>query len=177
MVQGLGLSVDAVDALLTAIIGSDPLKGSVPGVGTYDLLSADLKAGLDLQQKFDLTNAGLTADLLVGTSQKDEGPLNFGGTNTIQNVSSLGLNPDGSIPLALKMISVNNPQLQNITNIVPTAGASLTIGKVSLSLFGTSISGTLVHKSTTVPLGSVKVFGSTFPVAFNSQSVTGLHAA
>jgi hypothetical protein len=176
MAQGLGLSVDAVDALLTAIIGSDPLKGSVPGVGTYDLLSADLKAGLDLQQKFDLTNAGLTTHLLVGTSQKDEGTLNFGGTNTIQNVSGLGLNPDGTIPLALQ-ISVNNPQLQNITNIVPTAGASLTIGKVSLSLLGTSISGTLVNKSITVPLGSVKVFGSTFPVAFNSQNVTGLHAA
>lgn len=177
MVQGLGLTVDAVDLLLTAIIGSDPLKGSVPGVGTYDLFSANLQAGLDLQQKFDLTNSGLGAELLVGTSQTPEGLLNFGGTpSTIQDVSSLGLNPDGTIPLALN-VSVNNPKLQNITNVVPTAGASLTVGKVSLSLLGTHISGTLAHPSVTIPLGSLKIFGNTFPAAFNSQHVSGIHAA
>src|SRR5262249_43564168 len=102
MKQGLGLSVDALGLILEAILGKDPLKGSVPGLGTYDIASATLKAGLDLKQSFDLTDAGISADLLVGTNQVDVGALNFGGAPTvIQNVASDGLNGDGSVPLAL----------------------------------------------------------------------------
>jgi len=170
MAQALGASIDVIDAILTALFGSDPLKGDLDGFGSYDLLSANLNAGLDLQQQFDLTNTGLTAQLLVGTSQTPE-TLNLNGTSPpIQNVSSLGLNPDGTIPLALQL-TVDNPQLQNLTNVVPTAGASLTIGKVNLSALGTSISGTLFKTGITVPLGSLNIFQNTFPAAFQSQTV------
>jgi hypothetical protein len=178
MAQGLGLSIDVVEAILDAFIGTDPLKGDLDGFGSYDLLSANLKAGLNLQQQFDLTNTGLTAQLLVGTSQTPE-TLNLNGTSApIQNVSSLGLNPDGTIPLALQLTLTgagagNTPELQNITNVVPTAGASLTIGKVSL--FG--LSGTLFNTSITVPLGSFNIFQNTFPAAFQQQTVTGINVA
>jgi hypothetical protein len=175
MAQGLGISVDLIAAILDAVFGTDPLKGTlfnVLGIKlTYDLLSADLKAGLDLGQQFDLTNSGITADLLVGTKQVDEGPLNFGGTNVIGNVSSTGLNPDGTIPLALK-VSLNSPELQNLTNLVPTAGASLTVGAVNVSpgIF----KGTLFKTGITIPLGTINVFHNTFPAAFAQQNVSGL---
>jgi hypothetical protein len=176
MAQGLGLSVDALGLILQAILDKDPLKGSVAGLGTYDIASALLKAGLDLKQSFDLTDAGVSADLLVGTNQVDVGPLNFGGTPTeVQNVANDGLNGDGSVPLALKL-TLDNPQLLNNTSLVPTAGASLTLGKVNLSLLGTHIGGTLFKTGITVPLGSFKVFGTQFPAAFASQNATGLKA-
>jgi hypothetical protein len=166
MAQGLGLSVDVIDLLLTAIIGSDPLKGSIPGLLSYTILAADLKAGLDLAQQFTLSDAGIGADLLVGTNQVDVGALNFGGSPLqIQNVSSDGLNPDGTVPLALK-VTLDNPQLQNITSLVPTAGASLTLGKVDLL----GKQGTLLSTGITVPLGSFKISGQTFPAVFAQQT-------
>ena len=119
-----------------------------------------------LAAQFTLSDAGIGADLLVGTNQVDIGTLNFGGSPLqIQNVSSDGLNPDGTVPLALK-VTLDNPQLQNITSLVPTAGASLTLGKVDLL----GKQGTLLSTGITVPLGSFKISGQTFPAVFAQQT-------
>jgi hypothetical protein len=152
----LSASVDVV-ALALAALGIPPeaVKGSI-GPVNYDLLSATLGFGIALNQSFDLKDLGLNPTLLVGTSHTPE-PLGA----PIQNVSSLGLNPDGSIPLSLGL-TVNNPTLQNVTSIVPEALASLTIGK--FSAFGTGVS--LFSKSLTQPLATINVYKTSFPVNF-----------
>jgi hypothetical protein len=152
----LSASVDLVSLALAALgIPPEAVKGSI-GPLNYDLLSATLGFGIALNQNFNLSDLGLNATLLVGTSQTPE-PLGA----PIQSVSSLGLNPDGTIPLSLSL-SVNNPTLQNVTSIVPEALASLTIGK--FSAFGHG--GSLFSKSLTQPLATINVFNTTFPVNF-----------
>jgi hypothetical protein len=145
------IGVDVVQVLLEALIGSDPLKGSVAGIG-YTLLGGKLSAALGLKQTFTLSDLGITPTLLVGTSQT---PESF--NTPIQNVSSLGLNPDGSIPLALNF-TLNDPTLKNQTDISATGGAGLTIGKISGI-------GTLAHPHVTIPIGSIPIFSSSFNVA------------
>jgi hypothetical protein len=144
------VGVDVVQVLLEALIGDDPLKGTVSGIG-YTLLGGKLSAALGLKQTFSLSDLGITPTLLVGTSQT---PENFDAP--IQNVSSLGLNADGSVPLALSF-TLDNPTLKNQSDVAVSGGAGLTIGKISGI-------GTLAHPHVTIPIGSIPVFSSTFNV-------------
>jgi hypothetical protein len=98
-------------------------------------------------------------------------------------VSADGLNPDGSVPLALK-VTLADPHLSNLTALVPTVGADLTVGKIHLSALGTSFNTTVFKKSVNIPLGNITIFKSNFslaahgstPAAFTQQTKTGLTA-
>ena len=150
------IGVDIIQVILESLFGDDPLKGSFAGIG-YTLVGVAF-AALGLKQTFTLSDLGITPELLVGTSKTAE-LFN----QPIHNVSSLGLNPDGSVPLALSF-SLNDPTLKNQTGLSITAGAGLTIGKIS----GV---GTLANPHITVPLGSVPIFSPTFNVAgFQTQT-------
>jgi hypothetical protein len=149
--NAFSIGVDVVQVLLEALIGSDPLKGSFAGIG-FTLLGGKLSAALGLKQTFTLSDLGISPTLLVGTSQT---PESF--NTPIPNVSSLGLNADGSIPLALSF-TLNDPTLKNQTGISATGGAGLTIGKISGI-------GTLAHPHVTIPIGSIPIFSSSFNVA------------
>jgi hypothetical protein len=132
------------------------------------LLSANLGAGLNLAQNFNLSDSGLNAALSAGTSNQAIPGFDVNGTTLIQNVSTLGLGNGGTVPLSLDF-SPNNPQLHNQTNIVPTATAGVTIGKVSIASIGNF---TLFKTNITVPLGTINVFNTTFPAAFQSQTLS-----
>jgi hypothetical protein len=77
----------------------------------------------------------------------------------------LGLS-GGSVPLSLSLTP--DATLQNITSIVPEFLASLTVGKFSAKILG---SVTLAHLSTTVPLGTIPVYNTTFAANFQPQTL------
>jgi hypothetical protein len=168
----VNVSLDAVDLVLTAIFGDDPLKGTlIPDILKYDLLSANLGVGLNLEQEFNLSDSGLNATLSAGTGNQLIPGFDVNGTTLIQNVSSLGLS-GGAVPLSLDF-ALNNPTLQNHTNLVPAFTGSLTVGQISIPpiKFTTAVFKTNFN----VPLAHIPVPGSTtFPAAFAPQTINTL---
>ena len=106
----------------------------------------------------DLSVLGLTPTLLVGTTQTPE-PLD----KPILNVSNLGLNNDGSVPISL-MLTPTDPTLQNITSLAGNLHFDVTVLKLDdlPAVFDGPIN---------IPLGSVPLFNpAPFPVAFQPQT-------
>jgi hypothetical protein len=162
----LGVTVDLVALALDALgIPQEIIKGDIEGIINYDLLAGNVGFGAALGQSFNLDATGLNGVLDVGTSNTAEG-FSFGSPTIIDNISSLGLNPDGSIPLSLDLTP--NATLQNITSIVPQFLASLTVGKISAG----PLSFTLAKLSTAVNLATIPVYNNTFAANFQSQAVS-----
>ena len=162
----LGVTVDLVALALDALdIPQSVIKGDIAGIINYDLLAGNIGFGAALGQSFNLAASGLGGVLDVGSSNTAES-FSFGSPTIINNVSSLGLNPDGSIPLSLDLSA--NATLQNITSIVPQFLASLTVGKISAG----PLSFTLAHLSTTVNLATIPVYNNTFAANFLGQNVS-----
>jgi len=162
----LGVTVDLVALALDALgIPQNVIKGDIAGIINYDLLSGNVGFGAALGQSFNLDATGLSAVLDVGTSNTPEA-FTFGSPTYIDNISSLGLNPNGTIPLSLNLTP--SATLQNITSIVPQFLASLTVGKISAG----PVSATLAHLSTAVPLAHIPVYNNTFAANFQSQAAS-----
>jgi len=127
-------------------------------IGPLDILSLDAGLSASLKQQFDLSVLGLTPTLLVGTTQTPE-PVD----KPIANVSSLGLNNDGSVPISL-MLTPTDPTLQNITSLAGNLHFDVTVLKLDdlPAVF---------DKGIDIPLGSVPLFNPPpFPVAFQPQT-------
>jgi hypothetical protein len=127
-------------------------------IGPLDILSLDAGLSASLKQQFDLSVLGLTPTLLVGTTQTPE-PVD----KPIANVSSLGLNNDGSVPISL-MLAPTDPTLQNITSLAGNLHFDVTVLKLDdlPAVF---------DKGIDIPLGSVPLFNPPpFPVAFQPQT-------
>jgi len=127
-------------------------------IGPLDILSLDAGLSASLKQQFDLSVLGLTPTLLVGTTQTPE-PVD----KPIANVSSLGLNNDGSVPISL-MLTPTDPTLQNITSLAGNLHFDVTVLKLDdlPAVFDAPIN---------IPLGSVPLFNPPpFPVAFQPQT-------
>jgi hypothetical protein len=127
-------------------------------IGPLDILSLEAGLSASLKQQFDLSVLGLTPTLLVGTTQTPE-PVD----KPIANVSSLGLNNDGSVPISL-MLTPTDPTLQNITSLAGNLHFDVTVLKLDdlPAVFDAPIN---------IPLGSVPLFNPPpFPVAFQPQT-------
>jgi hypothetical protein len=127
-------------------------------IGPLDILSLDAGLSASLKQQFDLSVLGLTPTLLVGTTQTPE-PVD----KPIANVSSLGLNNDGSVPISL-MLTPTDPTLQNITSLAGNLHFDVTVLKLDdlPAVF---------DKPIDIPLGSLPLFDPPpFPVAFQPQT-------
>jgi hypothetical protein len=114
-------------------------------IGPLDILSLDAGLSASLKQQFDLSVLGLTPTLLVGTTQTPE-PVD----KPIANVSSLGLNNDGSVPISL-MLTPTDPTLQNITSLAGNLHFDVTVLKLDdlPAVF---------DKPIDIPLGSLPLF-------------------
>jgi VCBS repeat-containing protein len=141
-------------ALLLAAFGLPP---NLLNFDSIDILSLEAGLSASLKQQFDLSVLGLTPTLLVGTTQTPE-PVDA----PIQNVSSLGLANDGSVPISLRL-TPTDPTLQNITSLAGSLGFDPTVLKFDdlPAIFSTHID---------IPLGSLPLYKNTFPVAFQPQT-------
>jgi hypothetical protein len=161
----LSVTVDLVALALDALgVPQEVIEGDIAGIINYNLLAGNVGLGAALGQNFSLNATGLHGVLDVGSAATPES-INFGSPTIIDNVSSLGLSPDGSIPLSLSLSP--DAMLQNITSIIPQFLASLTVGKISAG----PLSFTLAKLSTTVNLATIPVYNNTFAANFQSQTV------
>jgi hypothetical protein len=165
------LNIDPIAVVLDAILGSDPLKGSVgslPGVQiSYTILAATLAPGVDVQQTFDLNASGLTPVLKNGSGTTI--PFSFGSPTILQSPSntnfSLGLTPDTTLE--------NQTSLAGQLEIgLRALKGSITVGLTPPLTTSVSV-GPLIHPHTTFgPAPFVTLYQNTFPVNFQPQTVT-----
>jgi hypothetical protein len=156
----VNLDLDLIALALAALgISPDPLKGSILGVD-YDLLSADVSGGIDVQQKFDLNELGLTPTLTLEDGTLE--PFTFGMPLFIQNASTHDSNHDGTLAFSLSLTP--DASLHNNTSLA----AQLGFGVTALKIDGFDP----LHFDTTIPLGNLgSIYNRTFPVNFQSASV------
>jgi hypothetical protein len=162
------LNIDPIAVVLDAILGSDPLKGSIgsaPLQVSYTILAATLAPGLDVQQSFNLNPGNLAGTLKNGNGSVI--PFNFGTPTIVDNPSStnfnLNLTPDATLS--------NETDLggQLVVGIRALKG-SVTVGFPPLSKTA-SIGPVFQAKTTFGPAPIAKLYTNTFPVAFQSQNV------
>jgi hypothetical protein len=134
---------------------------------SVDLLDILIGAGLNLVQGFDVSSSGLTPTLTLGT-HNDTIPFSLTSDTTITNVSSHGLNANGTVPLSVALTP--NASLENTTSI----GANLTAELQALGLSIGPIGFKVVDIKTNLQLGTFPpLFNKTFPLlGFNTQNVT-----
>jgi Bacterial cadherin-like domain len=156
----VNLDLDLIALALAALgISPDPLKGSVLGV-SYDLLSADISGGIDVQQKFDLNELGLTPTLTLEDGTVE--PFTFGTPLLIPNASTHDSNSDGTLAMSLDLTPDAN--LHNNTSLA----AQLGFGVTALKIDGFDP----LHFTTTIPLGNLgSIYNKSFPVNFQSATV------
>jgi hypothetical protein len=162
------INIDPIAVVLDAILGSDPLKGSVgsePLQLSYTILAATVAPGIDMQQAFSLNASGLTPSLTNGLGSTI--PFNFGSPTILDNPSStnfnLSLTPDATLTNDTSLAAQLVVGLRALK-------ATVTIGFPPLST--TASVGPLIHVKTTFgPATLATLYSNTFPVAFNSKSI------
>jgi hypothetical protein len=159
--------------VLDAILGSDPLKGTVGNIPPlqikYTVLAATLAPGVDVQQSFNLNPGNLMGALKNGNGSTI--PFSFGTPTILDNPSStnfnLNLTPDAT--------------LSNDTSLAGQLVVGLRALKASITV-GFTVAGHNITKSASVgplfnpthtfgPAPFATLYSNTFPVAFQSQNV------
>jgi len=164
------LNIDPIAVVLDAILGSDPLKGTVGNIPPlqikYTILAATLAPGVDVQQSFNLNPGNLTGTLTNGKGSTI--PFSFGTPTFLDNPSStdfnLSLSPDATLS--------NDTSLAGQLKVgLRALKASITVGVPPLT---TSASvGPLFHPTHTFgPAPFATLYTNTFPVAFQPQTVS-----
>lgn len=162
------VNIDPIAVVLDAILGNDPLKGSVGSLPlqlSYTILAATLAPGIDMQQAFTLNASGLTPTLQSGNGSTV--PFSFGSPTIIDNPTStnfsLGLTPDTTLS--------NDTSLGGQLVVgLRALKATVTIGVPGLTT--TASVGPLIHVKTTFgPVTIASLYKNTFPVAFSPQNV------
>ena len=164
------VNIDPIAVVLDAILGDDPLKGSVGSVPpvqlSYTILAATLAPGVDLNQSFELDAGGLSPILKNGNGSVI--PFSFGTPTILDDPSStsfnLGLTPDTTLS--------NDTSLAGQLVVgLRALKASITVGLTPPLTTSTSV-GPLIHAKTTFgPAPFAKLYTNTFPVAFQQQNV------
>ena len=89
------LNIDPIAVVLDAILGNDPLKGTVGNLPPlqikYTILAATLAPGVDVQQSFNLNPGNLTGTLTNGKGSTI--PFSFGTPTFLDNPLEHGFQP------------------------------------------------------------------------------------
>jgi hypothetical protein len=168
------LTVDPIAIAFAAFGLPDPFSVKIAGINV-SLLSASVGAGLDFTQAFNLNASGLTTpgqaspELTLGNGAGTTTvPFSFGTPVIIQDASSHGTNPDGSIPVALGLTP--DATLENKTGLVPALEFGINLLSASIDHLQL---GPLFSLSTNIPIHGLNLtfYDSTFPVSFSSTNI------
>jgi hypothetical protein len=151
--DAVNLAVDLVALASDALVGTDVTDFSV-GPLSVDLLDILVGFGLNLVQDFSVSASGLNSTLTLsdGTTM----PFSLTSPTTIPDISSHGVNSNGTVSFTLGATPNGDVSLQNDTAI----GANLTAEVQALGLSIGPIGGFLFDTKGAIQLG-------TFPPLFN----------
>jgi len=168
------LNIDPIAVVLDAILGSDPLKGTVGNIPPlqikYTILAATLAPGVDVQQSFNLNPGNLMGTLTNGNGSTI--PFSFGMPTFLDNPSStdfnLSLSPDATLSNDTSLAGQLKVGLRALKASI-TVGFTTPVGNVTLS----AGVGPLFNPTHTFgPAPFATLYTNTFPVAFQPQTVS-----
>ena len=161
------MNIDPVAAVLDAIIGSDPLKGTlVGGIVSYTILAATLAPAIDLAQNFSLTASLPGGSITPGGGSPEA--FTFGTPVIIPN-------SDGQYSMTLDP----NATLTNDTSLAGQVVLGIRALKASIGFSGASTGfGPLFNPTVKFGPGSfATIYSHSFPVAFAPSTLPTVTAS